>query len=264
MDTIDIGLSSLFFVFLLIFIPLCLDCVYKFGLFKNIANSVVRMTIQLFLIGIFLKYLFLWNNVFINIVWFCVMIVTAVFSVVKNTPLKVSKVFFPLLIAFSIPTFLLVLYLNHFVLRLPNIFEARYFIILGGMLLGNCLRGNIIGLSYLYGQIKENQKSYFYLLGLGASTYEAILPYLREGVKIALKPFIATIATMGIVALPGMMTGVILGGASPEIAIKYQIMIMLAILSTGFLGVVLGILFTVKVCFDSFGCLKLEVFKERK
>ncbi|MDQ7031363.1 MAG: ABC transporter permease [Desulfonauticus sp.] len=261
MGSIDLNLLSLGFVFVLIGIPLALDLIFKFGLTKNILQSVLRMSVQLLLIGIFLRYLFLWNNPWINVSWFLIMVITSVFSVVKNTPLRLKTIFFPLFLAFVLPTFFLVIYLNFLVLHLKHIFDARYFIILAGMLLGNCLRSNIIALSSVYNQIKSYPKKYLYLLSLGASTYEAILPYLTESVGLAVKPFLATMATMGIVALPGMMTGVILGGASPEIAVKYQIMIMFAILSNGLLAVVLGILFTLKSCFDDFGCLKNQVFK---
>ena len=99
---------------------------------------------------------------------------------------------------------------------------------------------------------------------LGASQYEALLPYLRESVQLALKPTLAAMATMGIVALPGMMTGVILGGASPEVAIKYQIMIMIAIVVSTIMSVVLTILMTLRVCFNRYGVLRQNVFINSK
>ncbi len=263
MGTINIDMYSFILLFILLMIPIIINYKYKLRLFGDIFNSILRMTIQLLFIGIFLKYLFVWNNMWINILWFIIMVFNAVFSVIKSTPLKLSKLIIPLFFAFFIPIFFIVIYLNYFVLNLKNIFEARYFIILSGMLLGNCLRGNIIALSSLYNKIREKEKNYFYLLSLGASTNEAILPYLQSAVKLALRPFIATMATMGIVALPGMMTGVILGGASPEIAIKYQIMIMIGILCAGFSGIILGIIFSQKVCFDPYGCLKKDVFSKK-
>jgi len=262
MVVLDISVFSLLKLGVLLLVPVVLDWFYQLGLVTNLLSSVARMVVQLLLIGLFLKYIFIWDNPFLNIFWFCVMVVASVFAVIKNTSFKIKTIFFPLLLAFSLPSFLVVLYLTGMILNLPNVFAARYFLIMGGMLLGNCLRGNIIALSNVYGQIRENQKNYFYLLSLGASVHEALLPYLQRAVRIALKPFLATVATMGLVALPGMMTGVILGGASPGIAVKYQIMIMLAILSVGFTGIILGVVFSAKVCFDSFGCLKLTVFKK--
>jgi putative ABC transport system permease protein len=128
------------------------------------------------------------------------------------------------------------------------------------MLLGNSLRGNIVGISTFYESIRKDARKYLYLLALGASQAEALLPYLRKSVQLALKPTLATMATMGIVALPGMMTGVILGGASPEVAIKYQIMIMIAIVVSTIISVVLTILMTMRVCFNRYGVLRRDIF----
>jgi len=66
---------------------------------------------------------------------------------------------------------------------------------------------------------------------LGASQWEAILPAFRKAMQVALMPELLTIASMGLVTLPGMMTGQILGGSSPLVAIKYQMMIMIGIFS---------------------------------
>jgi len=221
------------------------------------------MTVQLVLIGIFLKYLFLWNNTFINLLWLLIMIAVAVFSAVKGSSMKFNKIAIPLFFSFSIATFVVIFYLNTLVIPLDNIFDARYLIVLGGMLLGNSLRGNIVGISTFYKNIKNDSKKYLYVLSLGASHYEALLPYLRDSVQLALKPTIASMATIGIVALPGMMTGVILGGADPEVAIKYQIMIMIAIVVSTIMSVVLAILMTLRVCFDSYGILRKDIFVDK-
>ena len=218
------------------------------------------MSIQLILIGVFLKYLFLWNSSFVNILWLTIMITVAVYSAIKGSTIKISRIFVATFVSFSIATFIVVFYLNSFVIPLTNVFDARYLIILGGMLLGNSLRGNIVGITTFYKNLKKDTKNYSYVLSLGASHYEALLPYLRDSVQLALKPTLASMATMGIVAFPGMMTGVILGGASPEVAIKYQIMIMIAIVVSTIISVVLTILMTIRVCFNRCGSLRQDVF----
>lgn len=91
--------------------------------------------------------------------------------------------------------------------------------------------------------------------------YEAVLPYFRNALITALKPTIASMATIGIVSLPGMMTGQILGGSPPQTAIKYQIAIMIAILMSVSLSVTLTIFFTMRSSFNEYGILKEDVFK---
>ena len=250
--------------FLLLLIPVAVSLIYGLKLVKQLFISVVRMSVQLILIGIFLKYLFMWNNPFVNMGWLTVMIVVAVFSSVKSSPVKISKIFVPGFVSFLVATLAVVFYLNTFVIPLKNVFDARYLIVLGGMLLGNSLRGNIVGISTFYNRLKTDTNHYLYVLSLGASRYEALLPYLRESVQLALKPTLASMATMGIVALPGMMTGVILGGASPGIAIKYQIVIMIAIVVSTVTSVVLTILLTARVCLNRYGVLQHDVFRKTK
>ncbi len=260
METIDLSVFSLVLTFLLLGIPVVLSLIYGLGLIKSLFYSAARMTIQLVLIGVFLKYLFLWNNTLINLSWLIVMIFVAVFSAVKSSAVKISKIVIPCFMSFSIATFAVIMYLNIVVIPIDNIFDARYLIVLGGMLLGNSLRGNIVGISTFYKNIRNDTKKYLYVLSLGASQYEALLPYIRESINLALKPTLAAMATMGIVALPGMMTGVILGGADPEVAIKYQIMIMVAIVTSTIISVVLTILMTLPACFNRYGVLRQDVF----
>lgn len=260
METVDISLVSLLLAFILLLVPVFLSLFYGLGLVRQLFISVARMSVQLLLIGVFLKYLFFWNNGFVNLLWLGVMILVAVFSAIRNSAMKPVKVLVPIFVSFSAATFVIVFYLNIFVIRLDNIFDARYLIVLGGMLLGNSLRGNIVGIDYFYRSIRKDTKKFLYVLSLGATHHEALLAYLRESVRLALKPTIASMATMGIVSLPGMMTGVILGGASPEVAIKYQIMIMIGIVASTIISVVLTIMMTLRVCFTKYGTLKNDIF----
>lgn len=264
MATVEISIFALSLAFLLLIIPIIISLHFGLSIIKPILYSTGRMSFQLFLIGIFLKYLFEYNNLYLNILWFFVMITSAAITVVRSSSLKAGKVIFPVLITFTTVTFCVLFYINMFVIDLDNVFDARYLIVLGGMLLGNSLRGNIIGIGTFYTNIRKDSKRFLYTLSLGATRYEAAIPYLRESLELALKPTIAAMATMGIVALPGLMTGTILGGARPSVAIKYQIMIMIAILASNAISVLLNILMTLKICFNSYGVLKQDVFTVKK
>lgn len=260
METIDISIYSLLLVFLLLVVPVILSRVYGLGLIKPLLGSAVRMTVQLVLIGMFLKYLFLWNNAALNLLWLIVMILVAVFSAIRGSSMKPGKILVPVFISFALATLAVIFYINMFVIRLDYVFDARYLIVLGGMLLGNSLRGNIVGIDTFYKSLRKDMKKYQHVLSLGASRNEAVRPYMKESIRLALKPTIASIATIGIVALPGMMTGVILGGASPEVAIKYQVMIMISIVVSTIISVLLTILMTSRVCFTRFGTLQSDIF----
>ncbi len=264
MGALDISIVGIVFGFFLLVVPVALSLYYKIGLVRQLLYSVARMTVQLVLIGFFLKYLFVLNNPLVNVLWVAVMILVAVLSAVKNSTLKAGKIVFPAFVSFALVTFSIVFFLNSTVLRLENVYDARYLIILSGMLLGNSLRGNIIGISSFYNNLRKEKKKYLYLLSLGATLNEAVMPYLRDAVQLAMKPTFASMTTIGIVALPGMMTGVILGGADLQTAVKYQIIIMIAITVSTITSVLLTILMTTKMSFHKNGVLKEDIFLAAK
>ena len=88
---------------------------------------------------------------------------------------------------------------------------------------------------------------------------QALAPYFRASIIAAINPILASMATIGIVSLPGMMTGQILGGSVPMVAIKYQIVIMLGIFYTQFFSVCLSLLFSIRIGFDEFDVLRKEL-----
>jgi putative ABC transport system permease protein len=97
------------------------------------------------------------------------------------------------------------------------------------MLLGNSLSGNIVALQNLYDAFEQRKSEYEAAISLGASPQYASIPFVRVAMQKSLAPILASMATTGVVTLPGMMTGQILGGTSPMIAIKYQMIILIAI-----------------------------------
>jgi putative ABC transport system permease protein len=138
-------------------------------------------------------------------------------------------------------------------------YDARYLIPIVGMILGNCLRGNILSVQNFYMGITKDVDIYRQRLSLGATRFEALRPWLAAAMSNACRQHLASMATIGIVALPGMMTGQILGGATPMAAIKYQLAIMIAIFVSLSLGAYLNLLLTIPRAFDSMGNLQEDV-----
>lgn len=265
---LDISWLSLGLCFLLLAIPFTFSGIFKLGFIKPAAIGVARMTGQLILIGFFLGYIFDLNRPGITVTWFVLMVMTATGTVVRKSDLSIRLLLLPAFFSFVFTAFVVLLFFNGVVIGLKRVFEAKYFIALGGMLLGNSLRGNIVGLSSFYKGIKRNENRYEYFLSLGATRMEAVLPYFRKSLQEALGPTIATVATMGIVSLPGMMTGQLLGGSGPMTAVKYQIAIMIAIFAAVTMSTSLSILITAMFTFKESGVLREDTFrkplKERK
>lgn len=260
----DISITALIFTFLLLVIPLSIMYYFRLGLIRNTLISVGRMAVQLFLMGIYLKYLLEWNIPWLNAVWVGVMVIVASFTVIRNAELNRRYFFWPVTGSLIFSVVSILLYFNRVILGLDNILDAKYFIVIGGMFLGNSLRGNIIGVSGFFRELQRNQERYLYRLAMGATVLEGVTPYLRSALNAALKPSLAATATMGIVFLPGMMTGQILGGATPVTAIKYQIAIMIAIFVILGIAVTLAILLTLRASFDAYGVMRGDVFRSSR
>jgi len=215
------------------------------------------MVVQLTLVVIYLRYIVDLNNIFLNLAYIIVMIFVASMSIINSTPLALGKVIIPILFSLLVPNILMLVFFNGIVIRIDQLFDAKYMITIGGMLLGNGLSGNIVGLTTFYSGLKKDIEIYNYDLALGATRFEAMLPYYKEAVLVSINPTIASMATIGLVSLPGMMTGQILGGTVPLEAIRYQIAIMIAIFVTKYLNIFLAIGLTSMSMFDSKDQLKL-------
>jgi putative ABC transport system permease protein len=256
----DLNLTSMAFAYLLLLLPLAIIYYMKIKLVKETLLSVVRMSLQLGLVGIYLKYIFKWDNLWLNLAWLFLMILVSTFSIIKSNSVCKRLFFLPIMGALAISLFLNIAYFNYFIVNISDIFNAKYLIPISGMLLGNSLKGNIIATNTFFDYFKNREKEYFFTLSLGASRQEALRPVVRESIKRSLRPTLASIATIGLVSLPGMMTGQILGGSVPMTAIKYQIAIMIAIFSTMAFSIFLVILFLKKVSFNKFDVLKKYIF----
>ena len=113
-------------------------------------------------------------------------------------------------------------------------YDPRYLIPLAGMIIGNSMNGAALAAERLASEIDERREEIESALCLGADSRNASREAVRQAFRAALIPTVNTMAAMGLVALPGMMTGQILSGTEPVTAVKYQIAIMCAI--TGSVG----------------------------
>lgn len=262
-EIIDISWIQLALGLIVLVIPIYILWRFKTKLIGSTVIAVARMIVQLIFVGYYLEYLFKYDNPWVNLGWILIMVLVADFSTIDRSELKRDK---GLLLSIFIATFLGVFVIDLFflklVIQLPNIMEAQYLIPITGMILGNCLRGNVIGINDFYYNLDRHQERYRFFLASGATKTEALFPFFRTALIKSINPTLAVMATIGLVSLPGMMTGQMLSGSSPLIAIKYQIMIMIAIFAGTLLSVYLGINFSLKVGFDNQNNFRNAILKK--
>lgn len=263
MGTMDISYTALGIGLLMMLIPFYYFWRLKTRLLWAALVSTIRMTVQLLLIGMYLRFLFKWDSAWINIVWMMVMAVVASHTAVSRTLLRKRVLFVPVFVGLFVTVSLVACYFLGLVLQVKDVFAARYFIPIVGVLFGNMLTVNIMALNVYYSELQREQQMYYYLLGNGATRFEATMPFLRSAVIKSFSPCIANMAVLGLVSFPGTMIGQILGGAPPEVAIKYQLMISVITIVASMLSLMITIALSVRQTFDDFGCLK-PIFKSEK
>lgn len=246
----DISWMDLAAGYLLLVIPVLIFRYYQTGMIRSTLIAVLRMSIQLYLVGLYLQYIFDLNSHWINIGWVLIMIVIASLTAISRSGLSRKLFLLPILAAMLLSVFAIDMYFLGVVLKLDYLFDARYFIPITGMLIGNCMSNIIIALNTFYKSLDREQAQYRFALANGAARAEALRPFIAEALRKSLNPTIATTSVVGLISLPGMMTGQILGGSDPAVAIKYQIMIMITILVSSLITTVLSIAVSNRFVFD--------------
>lgn len=199
----------------------------------QIVVSSLRMTGQLVIAGYALVYLFDRDSIWLTLLVLAGMEAFAIVNAIRraNMPLpagirRIIAVALPIGTLASLAFFLAVVVGAH-AWRDP-----QYVIPLAGMIIGNAMTGVTLGATRLVDGVRSRRAEIETALMLGATPAAATRLIVRSAFDAAILPTINSMVGMGIVILPGMMTGQILSGTSPLIAIKYQIAIMLGILGS--------------------------------
>ncbi|QZT37837.1 ABC transporter permease [Halosquirtibacter xylanolyticus] len=226
---VEIDLLTLGVSLLLLLFPLYIFYRYKISLIKEMGVSVVRMFVQLLLVGFYLQWIFDLNNPLVNIVWITMMLLVGAGTTVQRTGLSFGRFFLPLFVANTLTVIVIFVFLRLFVFDRQTAWDARYMIPIIGMLLGNALNSSIIGIEK-YLKARKAYRDFFDFVRIQTGRPNlASRPFIREAIQQTISPLLAGISVTGLISLPGMMTGQILGGSAPTVAIRYQILILVTI-----------------------------------
>ncbi|KAG0227019.1 hypothetical protein BGX31_007116 [Mortierella sp. GBA43] len=127
-----------------------------------------------------------------------------------------------------------------------------------GMLLGNTMTAISLGLDQCLSQLSEHKERIELYLSMGATRWEACRPIAVEAMRRALMPTINQTSIIGLISIPGMMTGQLIAGASVMNAVKSQQIIMFLICGAAAFGTLSSVLICLRVCFDSSDRLRPE------
>jgi len=249
---------SLFSLTLLI--PLYIDWRYQLGMRREMGIAVVRMAIQLMLVGLYLEFVFETNSLLLNLTWLSIMVLIGSNAIISKSKLPIRLLFMPVLSGLIIGLTPLLFILSIAIIQPTPIYSAQYLIPLSGMLLGNSLSGNIVALQNMYGAFEQRRSEYEAAISLGAKPQYACTPFVQAAMQKSLAPILATMTTTGLVTLPGMMTGQILGGTSPMIAIKYQMIILIAIFVMMSISITISLQLSLRYTITKEGRIRVKFF----
>lgn len=251
-DVIDLQLWQLVSAYFFIVILLIIVKLRGISREKEILISSVRMTIQLVLVGYILTYLFENVNVVYTIVILIIMETFAINNIFKRTKDKLSNSLKKIIaVSMIIGTLSCLLYFIFIVINVSPWYDPRYFIPIAGMVIGNTMTAISLGVTRLINGINTQKHLVESALMLGATPKMATKEIIDNTFDSAILPTINSMVGMGIVFLPGMMTGQILSGVPPTSAIEYQIAIMLGILGSVAISVIIFLQLGYKTFFNN-------------
>ena len=215
--------------------------------------AAIRTLAQLLAIGFLLQWIFRQENWAVVLLWMLVMSAVAGLSAVGRVDRRYAGMRTDSLTAVMLSSWLLTGIALSAIIP-PSVWNdrpAQFAIPLLGMILGNTLNGISLGLNRLTEHLAVERELIEMRLSLGATRWEAARDAIRQAVRTGMIPTINSMMVVGLVSLPGMMTGQLLSGVSPVAAVKYQIVIMFLIGAGTAMGTILIILLGYKRLFNS-------------
>lgn len=208
------------FNLLLVFIPVLviITLLHAWSLeWASTAYAIIRMLVQLLLIGYFLVYIFKSDDAIFIVGLLSIMVFISSWIALRTIKHKRMKIYQFSLFSILIGGGITLILVTQFVLNLNPWFNPRYLIPLAGMIFASSMNGVSLAAERLQAEMDRNVE---------------YLKARKIALRAALIPITNSLFAVGLVSLPGMMTGQILTGIHPLIAARYQIMVMCMIFSS--------------------------------
>ncbi len=227
--------TALSLTLIFVLIPIILSKTLKLGLEKDTIIATVRSIIQLLAVGYVLKFVFEANSIIYILLMIALIIIVATLNARKKG--KAIKG-----ITWKIATTLIIIeVVTQGILLGFNIVPAtaQYIIPISGMLIGNSMVLSILFLNRFSAEVESSRDEIELILSLGGTPKQAIHKQLTDAIRASMIPTIESQKTIGLVQLPGMMSGQIIGGADPVQAVQFQLLIIFGLLTTATLSSIL-------------------------
>ncbi len=229
----------------------------KLKLERDILVGTIRTFLQLFLLGYVLKFVFALENPVVVFLLFSLMIYFAASIISGRVKEKRIPYFMPVLASMFLSYMVINTFVMSVIVQVKPWYYPVYFIPIGGMIIGNSMNSLAISINIWFETIKKERDRIELYLSHGATPVESTTENFKSAIKSGMIPSINALMSVGVVSIPGMMTGQILAGVSPLIAVKYQIVIMLLLVGSTALSTVFAMHIVRRLSFTATQQLKV-------
>ena len=250
-----VGIENVLISLVLAAVALAIGYFWKVPVQKNMSIGIIRSFVQLIAVGYALKYIFDLESI-----WLISTVILVMILVGSHASYSLSRqVRGAFLISFaSIAAGSLVTLGFMLILKIIT-FEARFIIPLSGMIISNAMNAAALTINRLSSDIRSNRLAIETALSLGKNKRESSRPYQKQAVVAGMTSILNFLKTVGIVAFPGAMTGMILAGAEPLEAVFWQLIVAYMLLSSVTISSVIAVELTTRRYFTPYHQLKLEM-----
>jgi len=235
----------------------------RLGLVRRLAIASARATVQLSVLGLVLVPVFALASPWPVAAWCAVMVVLAGREAMARTSRRVPGMFGGAVLAMALGGAGTALFSTVVVLQLDPWWTPRYLVPLVGMVLGNALTGVSLGLDRVLTGLEQRRGEVEALLALGAGRWEACRDVAGDAIRTGMVPILNSMSAVGLVTIPGMMTGQILGGTDPLQAARYQLLILFVIAGAVAIGTTVAVGWAVRRVVDGELRLRLDRVSRR-
>ncbi|KAH9047058.1 hypothetical protein EDB84DRAFT_1463457 [Lactarius hengduanensis] len=256
--------SNVGFGFAFVALDMVLSQVLQLQIGTSLVISALRCIVQLTLVATVLQSVFasqnMWTVAAIALLLNMLGTFEAVVVKAERRCRHMIPIVFLAMVVSTVPTSILG---GRFAMGVSPFWTPDQYIPVLGMLCGNAIAGISVALSYVLKELDENRDKTETYLAFGASRFEACRPLVVEALRLSLTPVINQMSVTGIIAIPGMMSGAILGGANVQQAARLQMIIMFMIAASSALACIVATLLALIVCVDAEHRIRSERIHKR-
>ncbi len=239
-DVIHISLLELMAAAALVAIAAIISYFLRLKMEKDILIATARAFIQLMAVGYILDWIFNLNKWYLVTAWLLLMIGIASYNAMRRQTRRFPGLLprFTAAIAFS-SVISMALGIG-LIIRPSPFWDPQYLIPIGGMIIGNAMSASALAINRLNSEMKTGRDKIEAALSLGSSVHSASLPAVRAAIRAGMLHIVTNTMVVGLVHLPGMMTGQIVGGVDPGETVRYQVFIMYVLITSNALSALIS------------------------